>query len=67
MTGLAVKLMVQAKFREGDRVIYHPTGAGNESIGTIKRVLKEPPMANLPSQDYPRYVQSLGIPFCDRL
>jgi len=49
--------MSQAKFKEGDRVVYHPTGAGNESIGVIKEIVKEPPSPNLPNEDYPRYVQ----------
>jgi len=48
--------MTGLKFKEGDRVIYHPTGAGNESVGIIKQIVEEPPMPNLPNDDYPRYV-----------
>ncbi len=48
--------MSEVEFKPGDRVIYHPTGAGNESVGVIKDILEEPPMSNLPYEDYPRYV-----------
>lgn len=50
--------MTQLKFKQGDRVVYHPTGAGNESVGVIKDIIKTPPYPNLPSEDYPRYVQA---------
>lgn len=50
--------MSHLKFKPGDRVVYHPTGAGNESIGTIKEIVEEPPLPNLPNEDYPRYVHT---------
>lgn len=46
----------ELRFKEGDRVIYHPTGAGNESIGVIKKIVDEPPMSGASEEDYPRYV-----------
>lgn len=54
-------MIAQLKFKKGDRVVYHPTGAGNESIGIIKEIVKEPPMPNLPNEDYPRYVSIQAI------
>lgn len=46
------------KYQEGDRVVYHPTGAGNESIGVIKQILNEPPVSGATEEDYPRYVHT---------
>lgn len=49
-------MSMQLQFKEGDRVVYHPTGAGNESIGIVKQILQEPPVSGASEEDYPRYV-----------
>ena len=50
------RMSSELKYKEGDRVVYHPTGAGNESVGIIKQILKEPPVSGATEEDYPRYV-----------
>lgn len=51
-------------YKEGDEVVYHPTGAANTSVGVVKRVIIEPEAAGgrqtvKASEDEPRYVQRL--------
>ena len=48
-------------FSEGDKVRYHPTGAGNVSEGEIKRIIVEPEAVGgrqtvRASEEEPRYV-----------
>lgn len=48
-------------FEEGDKVKYHPTGAGNVSEGEIKRIITEPEAVGgrqtvRASEEEPRYV-----------
>lgn len=47
--------------RKGEHVVYHPTGAGNVSTGTVKRIITEPePVGGRQtvkaSEEEPRYV-----------
>lgn len=48
-------------FSEGDKVKYNPTGAGNVSVGEIKRIITEPEAVGgrqtvQASEEEPRYV-----------
>lgn len=48
-------------FAEGDKIKYHPTGAGNVSVGEIKRIITEPEAVGgrqtvQASEEEPRYV-----------
>lgn len=48
-------------FSEGNKVRYHPTGAGNVSEGEIKRIITEPEAVGgrqtvKASEEEPRYV-----------
>jgi hypothetical protein len=52
----------QEEFREGEKVKYHPTGAGNVSEGEIKRIITEPEAVGgrqtvKASEEEPRYVR----------
>lgn len=48
-------------FEEGERVVYHPTGASSTSVGEIKRIITEPEAVGgrqtvQASEEEPRYV-----------
>lgn len=48
-------------FKEGDHVVYHPTGASNTTTGTIEKIITDPePVGGRQtvkaSEDMPRYV-----------
>lgn len=48
-------------FAEGEKVVYHPTGAQSTSVGEIKRIITEPEAVGgrqtvRASEEEPRYV-----------
>jgi hypothetical protein len=48
-------------FQKGEKVVYHPTGASNVSVGEIKRIITEPEAVGgrqtvRATEEEPRYV-----------